>query len=203
MNVIATLVISEDNSEYLKFSFPKLKIYRIHNSIHQGLFSYQGNKRNQICFMPRKNRDHALQVINLLKFKGELNGFDIVPIEWKTEKETASIMREALIFLSFGYPEGSPLPPAEAMSCGCIVIGYHGMGGREFFKTDFCFPVEMGDIIGFAKTVAAVLQFYRENSQILRQMGLNVADYINKHYSVEQERKDIIDCWNAILGCSD
>ena len=153
--------------------------------------------------MPRKNRDHALQVINLLKFKGELNGFDIVPIEWKTEKETASIMREALIFLSFGYPEGSPLPPAEAMSCGCIVIGYHGMGGREFFKTDFCFPVEMGDIIGFAKTVAAVLKLYRENPQILRQMGLNAADYINKHYSVEQERKDIIDCCNAILGCSD
>ena len=30
----------------------------------------------------------------------------------------------SILFLSFGYPEGFGLPVAEAMSCGCAVIGY-------------------------------------------------------------------------------
>ena len=37
-------------------------------------------------------------------------------------------LRESAIFLSFSLREGLPLPPAEAMACGCVVIGFHGFG---------------------------------------------------------------------------
>src|SRR3546814_3802603 len=33
----------------------------------------------------------------------------------RPEAESARILRESLLFLSFGYPEGFSLPPAEAM----------------------------------------------------------------------------------------
>ena len=38
----------------------------------------------------------------------------------------------ALLFLSCGHPEGFGLPLAEAIACGCLVVGYHGLAGRDF-----------------------------------------------------------------------
>jgi len=108
-------------------------------------------------------------------------------------------MQDSLMFLSFGYPEGFSLPPAEAMSCGCIVAGYHGMGGREYFKPEFCFPVEMGDIIGFARTVSTVLRMYREEPETLTRMARMASDYIRQTYSLERERDDILQCWRFIM----
>lgn len=197
-DVIATLVVSDDNREYLRYTFPGLPIFRIHNSICPNLFSFQADKQPQICFMPRKNADHALQVINLLKFRGELNAYKLVPIEGLSEKQTAQLLQESLLFLSFGYPEGFSLPPAEAMSCGCIVAGYHGMGGREYFKSDFCFPVEMGDIVGFARTIVSILGIHKEQPEKLAGMAREASTFIRQTYSVEREREDILTCWRAI-----
>jgi glycosyltransferase involved in cell wall biosynthesis len=198
-NVAAAMVVSENNREYLSFAFPDLRIFRIHNAINRDLFSFREDKKRQICFMPRKNPEHAIQVISLLKHGGDLDGFAIVSIEGKTEKETARIMQESLIFLSFGYPEGFSLPPAEAMSCGCIVIGYHGMGGREYFNPNYCFPVEMGDILEFAKQVRKVLEMINQRPETIQRMARKAAAFINECYSEERERNDVIECWTEIM----
>ena len=115
-DICGVMVVSDHNREYLEYAFSHLKVKRMHNYINREMFGYCERKKRQICFMPRKNPEHALQVISLLKAAGILNGFDVIPIEGKTEAETAAIMKTSLIFLSFGYPEGCPLPPAEAMS---------------------------------------------------------------------------------------
>ncbi|MBN2299118.1 MAG: glycosyltransferase, partial [Deltaproteobacteria bacterium] len=123
-SVVALMVVSDDSKNYLEYAFPGMQAARIHNSINQDIFSYQGEKKKQICFMPNKNPDDALQVISILKHRGRINDFTIVPIENRSELETAQIMKDSLFFLSFGYQEGFSLPPAEAMACGCIVVGY-------------------------------------------------------------------------------
>jgi glycosyltransferase involved in cell wall biosynthesis len=46
------------------------------------------------------------------------------------------------VFLSLSDRDGFGLPPAEAMACGCYVVGYSGGGGREFFDPSYCDPVE-------------------------------------------------------------
>ena len=198
-SIRAVMVVSEDNRTYLQQAFPHLPVLRIHNAIDPDLFAYQAEKKPQICFMPRKNADHALQVINILRFAGDLEGVGVVPIEGLSEKQTARIMQESLMFLSFGYPEGFSLPPAEAMACGCIVVGYHGMGGREYFKPEFCFPVEMGDILSFAQTVSTVLSLHREEPETIRRMARRASDFIRQTYSPERERDDILDCWRFIM----
>ena len=48
-------------------------------------------------------------------------------------------MRLATIFLTFSNQEGFGLPPVEAMACGCLVVGYHGHGGKEFLKPEWSF----------------------------------------------------------------
>ncbi len=196
--VIAALVVSDDSRRYLSYAFPELKVIKIHNSIDPQLFSYNEARKPLISFMPRKHLDDALQVINILKYRDAFGEFEIMPIADKTETEVAQILRDSLIFLSFGYPEGFSLPPAEAMACGCIVIGYHGMGGLEFFKPEFSYPVTNGDIITFAQTIEKVIGVYKHDKNSLKEKGKAASQYILKNYSPEQQEKDIIQFWKDI-----
>ena len=68
-----------------------------------------------------------------------LADFRIRPIVNLDETGVAACLRESLIFLSLGQHEGLPLPPAEAMACGAIVVGYDGFGGREYMRPEFGF----------------------------------------------------------------
>ena len=150
--------------------------------------------------MTRKNPQDVMQVINILKFRGMLDDFDIVPIENKSEAEVAQIMRDSLIFLSFSYAEGFSLPAAEAMACGSIVIGYHGMGGKEFFDPAFSYPIQNADIIAFAQAVEEVIKEYNNNPHIFEKKGQQASEYILKTYTTEKEKEDIRTFWNEICG---
>ena len=46
-------------------------------------------------------------------------------------EEVAGALQD-LDILSCGHPEGFGLPLAEAIACGCLVVGYHGLAGRDF-----------------------------------------------------------------------
>lgn len=198
--VIATIVVSLDSREYLKSIFPDIAVHRIRNAINSKLFSFEQQKKKQLCFMPRKHREEAQEVINIAKFHGVLNGFSIRLIENVSETETANIMKESLVFLSFGYPEGFSLPPAEAMAAGCIVIGYHGGGGKEYFLPEHSFPIEATDIRNFVKTLESVLISYAEDPKPFDTMRAAASKFITSEYSFQNEEADICNAWSAILG---
>ena len=154
---VAVMASSEYIADYLSFAFPKLKVSRVHCSLNPEIFGHQSEKKNQICYMPRRNADDAKQVINILGLRGALDDFKIVQIEDRSEREVAEILKESLVFLSFGHLEGFSLPPAEAMASGCIVIGYHGFGAKEFMKPNISFPIEAGDIPAYVRAVESVI----------------------------------------------
>jgi glycosyltransferase involved in cell wall biosynthesis len=198
--VSAVLVVSEDNRQYLEYAFPGLKIFRIHYGIDGNLFRPSKEKIKQICYMPRKHPDEAMQVINILKFRGKLDDWSITVLDGRSEKETAEILRQSLVFLSFGYPEGFSLPPLEAMACSCITVGYHGMGGREYFTEEHGFPVPMGDIITFSKTLERVLGMWETQQETLIAKMERAAAYVAKVHTFEHETADILNAWREILG---
>jgi hypothetical protein len=196
--VLATIVVSQDSLRYLEYAFPTSRVFRIRYSIDSRMFSPTWPRQRRICFMPRKKSGDLLQVANILKFRGLLDGFEMVPIDRISHSEVASALRDCLIYLSTSTEEGFGLPPAEAMACGCIVIGYDGRGGREYFDPGFSFRVEEGDIVGFAKTVEHVLNLHRERPEVLTQMGENASTAIHRRYSLEAEEGSIVDAWTAI-----
>lgn len=197
---IATIVVSEDSKRYLEYAFPQMPVYRIRNAINTEVFSRQTSKKKQICFMPRKHTEDALQVLAILQQRGALNDFSVIPIDNMNEREVAAVMRDSLVFLSFGYPEGCPLPPAEAMACGCIVVGYHGQGGQEYFHKEFCYPVAINDIVGFASSVETILGIWRRDPASIEAMASLAAQYVRQNYSAEREEHDIVGCWKNILA---
>ena len=194
------IVVSDDSKRYLEFAFPTIKVIRIHNSVDPRLFYPTGTKKRQIAFMPRRNGKDALQVINMLKFRGTLDGFDLAVIYKLPEGESARVLRESIIFLSLGKAEGSPLPPAEAMACGCLVIGYDGRGGREFITPEYAFPVEAGDIVSFASTLESVIRQLRGDPEPLRQKAQRASEFILGTYTPQREEADILAAWGELAG---
>ena len=199
-DVVGVLVVSEDSRTYLQYVFPELPVFRLHYGIDPSLFSYIADKQRQIAFMPRRNREDVRQVINALNYRGALRHFDLAPIEDRTERETAEILKQSLIFLSLGRAEGFGLPPAEAMACGCIVIGFHGMGGKEYFRPDYCYPVAQGEIISLVKAVEQAIEIAEHNPKVLEEMGRSAASYIAREYSLEREEQDIVQFWTNIAA---
>ncbi len=196
--VLATITVSEDSANYLRYAFPSQRIFQISSSIDTKVFYPSYEKEKLIAYMPRKNGEDAFQVLNILKFRGLLEGYEVKPIMRKTEGEVADILRRANIFLSFGYPEGFALPPLEAMSCGAMVVGYHGMGGREYFKDEFCYPIEINDIVGFTKAAEKVIVTWNNNPGPILTKARLAAQYVAENYTSEREERETLGAWSEI-----
>ena len=197
-DLVATLVVSDDTRDYLRYVFPQLNITRLRNGIDSALFYPAGQKQPQIAFMTGKNDDDIAQVINILKFRGALAHYKLVPIANRTEAQVAAILRESAIFLHFSTQEGFALPPAEAMGCGCIVIGYDGFGGREFMHPPLAYPVPARDVLAFARTVEQVLARYAAEPTSLAEQASQAAAFIHSTYAPAHEEADIIAFWSGM-----
>ena len=92
--------------------------------------------RVRIAFMPRKNKALAEQIrllaLELIEGRGIETEF--VSIHNLEREAVADILASCHIFLSTGFPEGFALPPAEAMACGCVPVGFSGLGGFEYMR---------------------------------------------------------------------
>lgn len=53
-------------------------------------------------------------------------------VDGLTQKELADLFNQYKYFLTLNPSEGFGLPPLEAMACGCAVVGFDSMGGRDY-----------------------------------------------------------------------
>jgi glycosyltransferase involved in cell wall biosynthesis len=192
------LTNSQDGLDYLNYVFPDLRVGRFHPTIDPTLFKYQANKKRKICFTTRKNELIMRQVINILKVRDALRGFELVPFAGVDQEDVARIFQESAFYLSFATHEGFGLPPAEAMATGCVVIGFDGGGGKEFFRPEFSYAIDNSDVIGFAATVERVIREYDADPTVFVKKGHAAANFIRANYEQERETADIVDFWRGI-----
>jgi glycosyltransferase involved in cell wall biosynthesis len=197
--LLHTIVVSKNSKDYLNYTFPNLNVDRITLGIDSNKFYFDKNvKKNQIAFMPRKLEDDITQLLNILKYRNCLKNWDLVTIENKSEDEVATILNESKIFLSFYHREGFGLPPAEAMSSGCLVIGYTGKAGKEYFLPNITFPIIEGEIIKYAKELESLLLNF-DNEKTL-EIGKQASEFIHNTYNFKNEKDSVISVWNKILS---
>ena len=191
------LVVSRDNADYMRFAFPELTIAQVRDAIDPAMF-YPPERppERRIAWMPRKRADDALQVLRLLAAHGSLEGWEVIPIENCSEAETARLLRSCTVFLSFSAQEGFGLPPAEAMACGCYVVGFPGLAGREYFDPTFSCPIEEGDVLAFAKATAAVLS---DDETTLAMRGRRASLRVLAQYSLDGQRDDLLTFFGLML----
>ncbi len=198
-DLIGVIVNSEDGKKYLEHAFPELIVHRIHYGFDSKKFEYSKQKKLQICLMPRRLKSDIIQVVNILKFRGVLSKWNIKLIEGMNEEQVATCMKESAIFLSFNINEGFGMPPAEAMACGCIVIGYTGKGGTEIFKNEFSYPIPDRDVQTFSKILEKVLMEYETNALPFLEKGRKASNFILSNYSLLVEEDDIVNTWRKLI----
>lgn len=173
-SVFHVLCVSGYDYRLLKngFNLDASKINILSNPIEEDLFRLGTHKRKQIAYMPRKNLSHSSIVTAMLKAQSWWNDWKIVPIHNMNQSEVADTLKSSIAFLSFGHPEGFGLPLAEALACGCCLIGYSGLGGREIFRLGerhgVAVEIPFGDMQGFVDSVYALDRSLKSSSsQIL------------------------------------
>ncbi|MET0439573.1 MAG: glycosyltransferase [Devosia sp.] len=199
-SLVGIVAVSQHNVDMLSYAFPALDIHRVHLGIDETLFYDDAAPRPQkITYMPRRGGDDLLQVLQLLKSRGALDGWEVVALDGLKHEEVASHLRTSRIFLAFTYQEGFGLPAAEAMACGNFVVGYHGHGGREFFRANFSAAVETGDVLEFARHVEAAILSDADDSASTRKQGRQAAEFIRANYRRDKEIEDVVRIYGALL----
>lgn len=191
LGVVSTSVLSDAAAA----SFGFICRQRVQYSIDANLFSFKAHKKRQIAYMPRKRGDEAQRIVELLQIRGRLGDFTFKAIDGMTREDAATVLKESLIFISLSEREGFGLPPAEAMAAGCVVVGYTGHGGREFFTADTGICVEDGDILGVIDGVEATIadHFEAPEAQTMRRKA--VSDLILSRYSEASMREAFRTAW--------
>lgn len=154
-DLLSVLCVSRYDQEFLLggLCLDPSNVNLLVNPVETDLFCLAGKKFKHVAFMPRKNSFDARIVSSLLSAQPWWQGWKFVPIANMSQAEVSLVLQQSLVFLSFGHPEGFGLPAAEALACGCYLIGYNGLGGRELFELGSVYnaasEIQYGDWQGF------------------------------------------------------
>ena len=154
-------------------------------------FEYSADKSLTVSYMPRRGREDATVIINMLRLRNVVTGVEFVEIDNRPEAEVADILKRSIVFLSLGRREGFGLPSAEAMLCGCVVVGYVAGGGREFFDPRFSFEVAEGDLMDFVLKVENILSQYSVDPESVLKLGEMASKAIGKKYSLTESKASV------------
>jgi hypothetical protein len=186
------VTVSEHCVDLLSYAFPQLPVVRVHDAVDTARFHLPPRPAGRrIAYLTRRGREDAVQVLAMLKVRGALEGWEVVALDAMPQARLADELRASSIFLSFPYQEGFGLPAAEAMACGCYVVGFHGFGGREYLLPGFSSPIETGDTLTMARTVESVLRCESKDPGWCAMRGRLASEHVRATYSLERERREV------------
>ncbi len=197
---LGCIVGSKDTEDYLRFVFPKLTYYGCPFGVDTEQFVFHGAKERKVAFMPRKCPDHLVQILSILRQRNKFPNWSFVALEKMSQERLIGELKTSALFLSTSYLEGLGLPPAEALSCGALVVGYDGEGGKEFFHPPFAHSIAHGNIIGFVKKIEEMMAFFESDQKQFIQIGKIGSDFIASKYSIARENRSIVKAWSQIAA---
>ena len=187
------------------FNLPPSKVSLLVNGLEGSLFQPSKYKKKQIAYMPRKNLADSEIVAALLRSQPWFKGWVLKPIQECSQSQVSQILQDSLLFLSFGHPEGFGLPVAEALSCGCGVVGYSGLGGRELFSLAKHFQVgneiAVGDWLGFVDSTRQFIEAFATRPTWLLSALRSCSSSVRSTYSQDKMRMSILSALNSIDDC--
>ena len=199
-HVVSLIVVSDYIQRYASFAHSGVRSLRIRMGYDKSSFYLDSSKKKkQIAYMPRRRTDDSRRILQALERRGSLKGWSVVAMDGLNASEVANLLRESAIFLSFSQREGFGLPPLEAMACGCLVVGFHGHGGAEFFDPSYCYPIPEDDICFFQETLEGLL-LNPKIEAICKDKGNAAASAVSQKYTIQVQNNDVI---KAFISCMD
>jgi len=183
------LCISDDAIEMILRISPSCegKVMRVTWSLDPSKFVNQETKERLITYMPRKNITHINLIFECLHANLPDN-WSFQAIEGVSQKELCKLLARSSIFLQFGSFEGLPAPPVEAAISGNYVIGYHGNGGKEYWKKPNFISINVGAISEFSQQVLDLIEKIDSMHLDSVELDAGINSLITK-FSVHEELK--------------
>lgn len=199
-DVKAVVTVSCDNYLLLQHALG-LSQHSLHvlvNGIDPELFYPPAVKHRRIAFLPRKNPQDAGAVQLLAQHRPVLQAYSFYALENLSHQQLAKELRESLLFLNFGHPEGFGLPLAEAIASSCIVVGYDGLAGRDFCH-EALNAVDFGDWLGCVDHLERAVLSFEADPQGSKQQLLSWSESLRNKYSLSNEFESCRSVWMKIL----
>lgn len=195
--LLSVLCVSQHDENFLTgcLRLDSSKVSRLVNPLETNIFCLGQKKIRQVAYMPRKNTHDAKVVIELLSRQPWWPGWKFVPIQNMSQSEVSSVLKKSIAFLSFGHPEGFGLPVAEALACGCYLIGYSGIGGRELFdlglKHQTASEIQFGYWHGFIHALQLLDIRLRNNPQSLLDNLSSASSEVRSSYGLHAFQQSV------------
>jgi glycosyltransferase involved in cell wall biosynthesis/SAM-dependent methyltransferase len=200
-NVERVLVVSPFIGHMVSWAM-RLPIHLLDSSIDRQRYIYDpADKQAQVVYIQRK----AVCIDPLLRILKSRNAEYIRRIQWLPmanvpEKEYASEIRRASLFLNLSPAEGFPTSCMEAMAAGTLVVGFDGVGGRDLLRHgENCLLAPNGDYVTLAYTLAPLLDNLLNGGTAswkeLRENGLKTAASL----TVKGETESLVQFWQSVL----
>jgi glycosyltransferase involved in cell wall biosynthesis len=221
------VAISDETKKYVMdcFSFPEESISVIDNYIDPNLFNLNLGKesvdvaeenvdgdltivskeidiekKNTICFMPRRGVEMWYQIILLLANSTQkINGWEIKPLVNMTQEQVAEELKRSKIFLHYTDGEGFGYPPLEAMMTGNIIVGNSGLGSDAFLG-DYPYWILPKDLKNPYHWVNAI----EKAISMLNEINYVEIEELNKKYvekySINNYLKKLNETYKKIVG---
>ena len=156
-----------------------LSLYRLSNPIDSRIpgnvvfITRNGEQKDPATAIKAMNKIHAANPGANISAYGDLNKNDLPDfVDYHrnpSDKEVVALLNSNSIFVTTSVLEGYPLPPLEAMACGCAVISTDSVGVREYLSNGvngiLC-PVRNPDLI--AESVLKLISEDRSRIEIAR-----------------------------------
>lgn len=192
-NLALVMTVSDDGRDLIRTAFPELPIEVARPVVDAAVFHPgAAPTEHRIAFTTSRRPVERKFIVNALRARGVKAPFQV--LAGLSEQGVAEALRSATVFLSFSELDGFGLPPAEAMACGCYVIGYDGGGGREFVDPAYSRPVD-----STVRFLEAVLEALEQTPEQLRPFGLAASRTVLERYSADGLRHDPTSIFGGVL----
>ena len=198
-NAVAALVNSQVTEKLARWTFePGFPTFRVPCRVSESF--RPRTKERVIAFMPRKREQELAVLIQLLRRSGRLDGWRFEPIDGLPHDRVVGLLGTAAIFLAASHHEAFGLPPAEAMASGCYVIGFTGLGGREFMLPEFCSVIEDPDVMSFADEVVRVAKAWDRDRAPIYEKADSGREFIRANYSRETMAASLSNAFSVLTA---
>ncbi|MEZ4711219.1 MAG: hypothetical protein R3A44_28735 [Caldilineaceae bacterium] len=134
-------------------------------------------KQRQISYMTRKDSSGEVLRGILSRRGAPFDAFTWQPLRELAEEEYAAHLRQSILFLPTTTQEAMHASVLDAMACGCLVVGYSGIGGADYMigegAAQNCILVENGNLPALGRRLAEVLAAYHTDARQFAQIVHN------------------------------
>jgi len=198
------LTSSHQMAEIITWTMGIENTFVFETSIDLDVFKYDpAKKRHQIAYVSRKDLNTPI-IEKMLKLRQPYSSqFQFIKIDNLKFEDYAEVLRRSAIFLTTSPYEGINRSVLEAMACGCICAGYHGLGGKDYLiaageKRNF-FQAETLDFFELARLLDKLTTDYANQEDyidVVRKNGLSTAS----RYHMGLERDSILKFWSGYVA---